>query len=49
MGGVKKRKRERRLLARLTAWHDHGEYPRTANPGKMFTNMHQMHKPGGKR
>jgi hypothetical protein len=46
MGGVKKRKADKRLARRVRAWEQHGETP-MANPGKA-NGQHRMHKPGSR-
>lgn len=51
MGGIKKRKTEKRLERRVKAYEEHGPYPNRNNPGKEgpVGTGHIMHKPGGKR
>lgn len=47
MGGIKRRKMLKRLLARQKAFDAHGAFP-VNNPGKTVPPM-EMHRPGGKR
>jgi len=47
MGGIKRRKAEKRLKARTSVWDQHGKNPNAPNnPSNDRGQSHDMHRPG---